>query len=96
MIYVALEDKSEIAVLIPGRSKSSGGCAGRSDAPTGLAIDAKTNRLFVGGHNKTMLVMDADTGKKIASFPTGSGTDAAGFTKRPSASSSPMARVILR
>ena len=26
-----------------------------------------------------VLVLDAETGKKIASFPTGSGTDAAGF-----------------
>ena len=26
-----------------------------------------------------MLVLDAGTGRKIASFPTGSGTDAAGF-----------------
>jgi DNA-binding beta-propeller fold protein YncE len=83
MIYVALEDKSEIAVFNPKtlevkRRMPLDGVT----TPTGLAIDAKTNRLFVGGHNKTMLVMDADTGKKIASFPTGSGTDAAGFDEK--------------
>jgi YVTN family beta-propeller protein len=43
------------------------------------AIDAKNNRIFVGGHNKTMSVLDAATGRKIMSLPTGSGTDAAGF-----------------
>jgi len=83
LIYVALEDKNEIAVFNPKtlevkRRMPLDGV----EAPTGLAIDARSNRLFVGGHNKTMLVMDADTGKKIASFPTGSGTDAAGFDEK--------------
>ena len=80
MVYVALEDKNEIAVFNPKtlevlRHMPLDGVT----APTGLAVDRKNNRLFVGGHNKTMLVLDAETGKKIASFPTGSGTDAAGF-----------------
>jgi DNA-binding beta-propeller fold protein YncE len=80
LIYVALEDKNEIAVfdpmtLVVKRHIPLDGVT----APTGLAIDQKANRLFVGGHNKTMLVLDAETGKKIASFPTGTGTDAAGF-----------------
>ncbi len=80
MIYVALEDKNEIVVFDPKtleikRHMPLDGVT----APTGLAIDKKYNRLFVGGHNKTMVVMDATSGKKIASFPTGSGTDAAGF-----------------
>lgn len=83
LVYVALEDKSEIAVFDPKtlevkRHFPLDGVTG----PTGLAIDSNTNRLFVGGHNKTMLVMDAETGKKIASFPTGAGTDAAGFDSK--------------
>jgi DNA-binding beta-propeller fold protein YncE len=83
LIYVALEDKNEIAVFDPKtlgvkRRMPLDGV----EAPTGLAIDAKSDRLFVGGHNKTMLVLDAGTGKKIASFPTGSGTDAAGFDEK--------------
>jgi DNA-binding beta-propeller fold protein YncE len=80
LIYVALEDKNEIAVFDPKtldvkRNIPLEGVTG----PSGLAMDKKANRLFVGGHNKTMLVLDAETGKKIASFPTGSGTDAAAF-----------------
>jgi len=83
LLYVALEDKNEIAVFDPKtlevkRHMPLDGV----QAPTGLAMDPKTNRLFVGGHNKTMLVLDAANGNKIASFPTGSGTDAAGFDKR--------------
>jgi DNA-binding beta-propeller fold protein YncE len=80
MIYVALEDKNEIVVFDPKtleikRHMPIDGVT----APTGLAVDKKYNRLFVGGHNKTMVVMDAASGNKIASFVTGAGTDAAGF-----------------
>ncbi|MGN6394382.1 MAG: hypothetical protein ACTHMI_02395 [Mucilaginibacter sp.] len=42
------------------------------EAPSGLAIDRKTNRLFIGcGDSKTMVVMDAANGKTIAKFPIG-------------------------
>jgi outer membrane protein assembly factor BamB len=80
LVYVALEDKNEIVAFNPKtlevqRRLSLDGVT----APTGLAVDTKNNRLFVGGHNKTMLVIDMETGKKITSFPTGSGTDAAAF-----------------
>jgi DNA-binding beta-propeller fold protein YncE len=83
LIYVALEDKNEIAVFDPRTLEVKRRMAlDGVTAPTGVAIDLKTNRLFVGGHNKTMLVLDSETGKKIATFPTGSGTDAAGFDER--------------
>lgn len=80
LIYVALEDKDEVAVFDPKtlEVKQHFPLDGVK-APTGLAVDAKNNRVFVGGHNKTMLVLDGSTGKQIASLPTGSGTDAAGF-----------------
>jgi DNA-binding beta-propeller fold protein YncE len=48
--------------------------------PTGLAYDAKTKRLFIGCRNEPkMVVMDADTGKVINSFPIGAGVDYASF-----------------
>ena len=80
LIYVALEDKDEVAVFDPKtlEVKQHFPLDGVK-APTGLAVDAKNNRVFVGGHNKTMLVLDGSTGKQITSLPTGSGTDAAGF-----------------
>ena len=42
------------------------------ESPSGLDIDRKTNRLFIGcGDTKTMVIMDASTGKTIAKFPIG-------------------------
>ena len=80
LIYVALEDKNEVAAFDPNtlEVKKHFPLDGVT-APTGLAMDAKSDRIFVGGHNKTMLVLDGSTGKKVASLPTGGGTDAAGF-----------------
>jgi DNA-binding beta-propeller fold protein YncE len=48
-------------------------------SPSGLDIDRKTNRLFIGcGDSKTMVVMDAANGKTVAKFPIG-GTDGVVF-----------------
>ena len=83
LIYVALEDKNEIAVFDPKTLEVKRHIPLENiKAPTGLAVDVKNNRLFVGGHNKTMAILDGASGKQIASFPTGSGTDAAGFDER--------------
>jgi DNA-binding beta-propeller fold protein YncE len=80
MIYVALEDKNELCAFDPRTLEIKRHIALEGmEAPTGLAFDATNDRFFVGGHNKLMLVVNGATGKKVASFPTGSGTDAAGF-----------------
>jgi sugar lactone lactonase YvrE len=80
LIYVALEDKNEVAVFDSKTLEVKQHFPLESiKAPTGLAVDAKNNRIFVGGHNKTMAVLDAATGKQITTLPTGGGTDAAGF-----------------
>jgi DNA-binding beta-propeller fold protein YncE len=80
LIYVALEDKDEVAAFDPKtlEVKKHFPLNGIK-APTGLAIDATNHRIFVGGHNKMMTVLDGSTGKQVASLPTGAGTDAAGF-----------------
>ena len=80
LIYVALEDKNEICAFDPKTLDVKRHMALEGiEAPTGLAVDRKNDRLFVGGHNKMALVLNGATGNKIASFPTGSGTDAAGW-----------------
>lgn len=80
LIYVALEDKNEVAVFDAKTLEVKQHFPLESvKAPTGLALDGKNNRIFVGGHNKTMAVLDATTGKQITTLPTGGGTDAAGF-----------------
>lgn len=83
LIYVALEDKNEIAAFDPKTLEVKRHMPLEGvEAPTGLAVDRKNNRFFIGAHNKMALVLDGDTGAKIASFPTGSGTDAAGWDEK--------------
>jgi len=83
LIYVALEDKNELCAFDPKTLEVKRRIALEGiTAPTGLAIDAKNDRFFVGGHNKMALVLDGATGKKIASFATGAGTDAAGWDEK--------------
>jgi DNA-binding beta-propeller fold protein YncE len=83
LVYVNLEDKNEIAAFDPKTLEVKRHLPLENiTAPTGLAVDTKNNRLFVGGHNRTVAVIDGASGRQIASFPTGSGTDAAGFDAR--------------
>jgi DNA-binding beta-propeller fold protein YncE len=49
------------------------------EGPSGLAIDRKNRRLFSVCDNQLMVVMDADTGKVIATPGVGAGTDASLF-----------------
>ncbi len=44
-----------------------------------MAIDNQAHRLFIGCHNKMMVVMDASNGKVITTPPIGEGVDAAVF-----------------
>ena len=81
LIYVNSEDTNEVVVFDPKslevKNRFPIGVAKR---PTGLAYDARTNRLFIGcGNEPKMVVMDAANGKVINSFPIGAGVDYAGF-----------------
>ena len=79
-MYVNLEDKSEIVAFDPTKLQVLNHWSlAPGEAPTGLAIDIEHRRLFSGCHSKTMQVMDADTGKIVASLPIGAGVDAAAF-----------------
>jgi DNA-binding beta-propeller fold protein YncE len=49
------------------------------EGPSGLAMDRAHRRLFSVCDNLMMVVMDADTGKVIATPPVGAGTDASLF-----------------
>lgn len=49
------------------------------ESPSGIAMDVKHRRLFVGCHNRMMAIMDADTGKVITTVPIGPGVDANRF-----------------
>ena len=49
------------------------------EEPSGLAMDTHGRRLFAGCSNKMMAVVDADSGKVLATPPIGQGVDANGF-----------------
>ena len=79
-IYVNIEDKSELIrfdaqkLTITNRWPMA-----PCEEPSGLAIDVKTRRLFLGCSNKMMAVVNADTGKVVATPEIGNGVDANGF-----------------
>ena len=78
MIYNNLEDKSEV-VAIDSRSLSvkSRWPIAPAGAPAPIAMDREHRRLFVAGREPAMLVvMNADSGKVIQSFPISAGADA--------------------
>jgi DNA-binding beta-propeller fold protein YncE len=79
-IFVNLEDQSaelEIDPLRPGivHRWPLAPCT----EPSGLAIDREHRRLFAGCHNRMMAVIDADSGKVIATPAIGVGVDANAF-----------------
>jgi DNA-binding beta-propeller fold protein YncE len=81
LIYVNSENTAEVLVFDPKTLEVKKRFPiGVAETPTGLAYDAKTNRLFIGCRKEPkMVVMDAATGKVITSLPIGAGVDFAGF-----------------
>jgi DNA-binding beta-propeller fold protein YncE len=81
LIYVNSEEAGEVVVFDPKSLEVKKRFPiGVAKVPTGLAYDAKTKRLFIGCRNEPkMVVMDAETGKVINSFPIGAGVDYAAF-----------------
>ena len=49
------------------------------ESPSGLAMNAAGHRLFAGCHNEEMVVLDAESGKVLATPPIGKGVDACAF-----------------
>jgi DNA-binding beta-propeller fold protein YncE len=79
-VYNNLEDKSvEVEIDSETLKVINRWPLAPCESPSGIAMDAKTRRLFIGCHNKMMAIMDADTGKVIATPPIGQGVDANAF-----------------
>jgi DNA-binding beta-propeller fold protein YncE len=79
-VFVNLEDKNQLFALDPEKLAVKErwdlpGC----DEPSGLAMDRKNRRLFVGCGNKKMPIVNADSGKIITTLPIGDGVDATAF-----------------
>ena len=78
-IFVNNESKNTIQVVDVKTWKTTASwplapCAG----PTGIAYDKKTSRIFAGC-NKTSVVLDASTGKVVATIDNGTRVDALGW-----------------
>jgi YVTN family beta-propeller protein len=80
-IFVNVEDKNEIVVVNAKTfTVENHWTLAPGDAPTGLAIDKKTNRLFAGcSDNKLLVVMDAGNGNIIDKITIGEGCDGVAF-----------------
>ena len=79
-IFVNIEDKGRIDAIDPSKLEvKTGWHLTPCQEPSGLAMDRKNRRLFAGCDNKIMAVVDADTGKVVATTPIGEGVDANAF-----------------
>lgn len=78
-IYVNNEGKSTIQVIDVKTWKATASWPlAPCDGPTGIAYDAATNRIF-SGCSKTSVVVDAASGKVVASIANGTRVDALGW-----------------
>jgi DNA-binding beta-propeller fold protein YncE len=79
-VFVNIEDKSELVAIDPNKLevKAKWPLAPCTE-PSGLAMDRKNRRLFVGCDNKMMAIVNADSGKVLATLPIGEGVDATAF-----------------
>src|SRR5439155_1812808 len=77
-IFINLEDKNETVKVDPIALKVEARWSLKPcETPTALAMDTATRRLFIGGRNKMMAVLNADTGAIVATLPIGVRVDAA-------------------
>ena len=79
-VFVNIEDKSELTAIDANTMevKAKWPLAPCTE-PSGLSIDRKNERLFVGCDNKMMAVVNANDGKVITTLPIGEGVDATRF-----------------
>lgn len=79
-VFVNNEDTSEILAIDAKAMKVVATWSIKPvEEPSGLALDVKNNFLFSVGGNHLAAVVDAVTGKVLATVPIGSGTDGIAF-----------------
>jgi len=79
-IFVNIEDKSQLDAIDPKKLEvKSRWPLAPCQEPSGLSMDQKNRRLFAGCDNKMMAVVDADSGKVLATPAIGEGVDATAF-----------------
>jgi DNA-binding beta-propeller fold protein YncE len=79
-LYNNLEDKSELLQIDSQKlAVTARWPLAPCESPSGLAMYREHRRLFVGCHNQMMAVVDADSGKVLATPAIGQGVDANAF-----------------
>jgi DNA-binding beta-propeller fold protein YncE len=83
-VWVNLEDKNILVHLDPKQlTVKDRWPLAPCETPTGITMDKKTRRIYVGCRSKVMAVVNADTGKIIATPAICTGTDASAFDPEP-------------
>jgi YVTN family beta-propeller protein len=79
-VYVNIEDKNSVAVIDATKhAVVANWPIAPGEEASGLAIDVKNHRLFIGASNKLMLMMDSTNGKIVGQVPIGTGVDSTWF-----------------
>jgi YVTN family beta-propeller protein len=82
-MFVNIEDKNEIVVVdLKARNVTQHWPLAPGTAPSGLAIDVRTNRLFAACDNKLLVVLDAASGNVVDKLPIGDGCDGDAFDEK--------------
>jgi len=75
-VYDNIEDTNEVVALDSRTLKIKARWPiAPAGTPTALAMDVKHRLLFIGGRNKILAIMNADSGKVLQSFPITTGVD---------------------
>lgn len=78
-VFVNIEDKNQIVRLDAKTKTATATWPLNCASPSGLAMDTSSRRLFSVCDEKKMNVLDANTGKNVATVAIGEGPDAAAF-----------------
>jgi DNA-binding beta-propeller fold protein YncE len=79
-IFNNLEDKNEVAVIdAESHQVVTNWPIAPGESASGMAIDRKNHRLFLGCDNHLMAMLDSESGKVLATVPIGEGVDANAF-----------------
>lgn len=79
-MYVNLEDSSAVVCFDTRKLEVlSRWPLAPGEEPTGLALDLEHHRLFAGCGNRKLIVLDSESGRRIAELPIGGGVDGVAF-----------------
>jgi DNA-binding beta-propeller fold protein YncE len=79
-VFVCVEDKNEVVQIDSKANKLLARWPLETGkGPTGLAIDTQRMRLFAGCGNRTMVILDAKTGKTLGTTAIGKGVDGVAY-----------------